>query len=59
MKIAIIVSIILSSLIFANDNGPRNPELAKELNADQYGMSKYVMAFLKKVQIYQIAKRKQ
>ena len=48
MKIRFILSFAILSLIFAcNKPSAYNLELAKELSADDYGMKKYVVAFLK------------
>lgn len=45
--IASLFSIITIVEISAQEKTQYNAQLAKELNADEYGMKKYVMAFLK------------
>jgi len=45
----IIFTVSFSLIGFSQEKNPNfNPELAKEMGADDYGMRKYVMAFLKK-----------
>lgn len=38
--------LLLSSTLICNAQNPYDPELAKQLGADDYGMKKYVIAFL-------------
>ncbi len=50
MKFVILITAFLfSSILFSQEKEPINfnAELAKEMGADDYGMRKYVMAFLK------------
>ena len=44
-----ITTFLFSSILFSQEKEPINfnAELAKEMGADDYGMRKYVMAFLK------------
>ncbi|MEN8125395.1 MAG: YciI family protein [Bacteroidota bacterium] len=48
ISIVFFISIISIENITAQDNKEFNAKLAKELKADDYGMKKYVIAFLKK-----------
>jgi len=42
----ILLFILLSSTLVCNAQNPYDAELAKQLGADEYGMKKYVIAFL-------------
>ncbi|MDG1278586.1 MAG: YciI family protein [Algoriphagus sp.] len=42
----LLLFILLSSTLICNAQKPYDPELAKQLGADEYGMKKYVIAFL-------------
>ena len=50
LLVILFISFINGNIIIAQEitNKTFNSELAQELNADDYGMKKYVMAFLKK-----------